>query len=117
MNQGDFVVSVMNTTVFNIEVIIIKHVSPLSVFSETPRKISYLILEEGTMSFDFKSKYSNRMCHQLHPFSNLMSLETMSIESRAVMFKVTRIGWSNLGIGMAKFGPNWPQLELLASEL
>ena len=41
----------------------------------------------------------------------------MSIESRAVLFKVTRMGWSNLGIGMAKFGPNWPQLNLLAPNL
>ena len=69
------------------------------------------------MSLDLRSKNSNRMCHQVHPFSNLMSLETMNIESRPVMFKVTRMGWSNLGIGMAKFGPNWPQLELHASEL
>ena len=38
----------------------------------------------------------------------------MSIEPRAVMSKVTRMGWSELGIGMAKVGPNWPQLELLA---
>ena len=69
------------------------------------------------MSLDLRSQNSNRMCHQLYPFSNLMSLETMSIESRAVMFQVTRMRWSNLGIGMAKFGPHWPQLELRASVL
>ena len=38
----------------------------------------------------------------------------MSTRARAVMFKVTRMGWSNLGVGMAKFGPNWPQVELPA---
>ena len=36
----------------------------------------------------------------------------MSIGARATMFKVRRMGWSNLGVGMAKGGPNWPQLEL-----
>ena len=36
----------------------------------------------------------------------------MSIGSRAAMFKVTRMGCPNLGVGMAKFEPNWPQLEL-----
>ena len=38
-------------------------------------------------------------------FANIMSLGTMSIKARAAMFKVTRMGWPNLGIGMAKFGP------------
>ena len=66
------------------------------------------------MSLDLRSQNSNRMYHQLHSFSNIMSLGTTSIGSRAVMFKDTRMGWSNLGIGMAKFGPSWPQLELLA---
>ena len=40
----------------------------------------------------------------------------MSIVARAAMFKVTRMGWSNLGVGMAKFEPNWSQLELTALE-
>ena len=38
----------------------------------------------------------------------------MSIGARAVMFKATRMGWENLGVGMGKFGPNWPQLDLTA---
>ena len=38
----------------------------------------------------------------------------MSIGARAALFKVTRMGWSNLGVGMAKFGPNWPHLGLPA---
>ena len=63
------------------------------------------------MSLDCKSQNSNKIYHQLHLFSMIMSLGTMSIESR-VMYKVTRMGWSNLGIGMAKFGPIWPKLEL-----
>ena len=37
----------------------------------------------------------------------------MSIEPRAVMPKGTRMVWSNLGIGMVKFGPNWPELAHL----
>ena len=40
----------------------------------------------------------------------------MSIGGIAAMFKVRRMGWSNLGVGMAKFGPSWPQLELTASK-
>ena len=40
----------------------------------------------------------------------------MSIGSRAVKFKVTRMGWPSLGVGMAKFGPNGPQLELPSSK-
>ena len=38
----------------------------------------------------------------------------MNIGARAAMSKVTRMGWPNLGVGMAKCGPNWPQLELTA---
>ena len=60
------------------------------------------------MSLDLRSQDSNRMNHQLHPLSNIMSLGTMSIGPRAVMFKVTRMGWSDLGIGVVKFGHNWP---------
>ena len=66
------------------------------------------------MSLDVGSQNPSRMYHELHPFSNIMSLRTMSIGSRAAMFKATRMEWSNLGVGMANFGPNWPQLELLA---
>ena len=41
----------------------------------------------------------------------------MSIESRAAMSTLSRMEWSNLGIGMAKFEPNWPQLGLLVPKL
>ena len=40
----------------------------------------------------------------------------MSIGSRAAMFKGTRMGWPILQVGMIKFGPNWPQLELPSPE-
>ena len=52
--------------------------------------------------------------HELYPFSDKMSLRTMSIGTRAAIFNVTRMGWSNLGVGMAKFGPNWSKFELPA---
>ena len=36
----------------------------------------------------------------------------MSIGARAAMFKVTRMRWPNLGVEIAIFGHNWPQLKL-----
>ena len=64
------------------------------------------------MSLDLRSQDSNRMNHQLHPLSNIMSLGTMSIGPRAVnvqSYKDGMVRFGNWG------GQIWTQLAMIGA--